>query len=825
MTQLLLEAIWSLTDKDRVEEADKYIKELIDTDKIGYIANLVEILNSDDQNASVKRNTLLLLYKMYPEDIAQQNGEFDESDMIPQEITSKIIEITFALLGNPDESLRNNAIHLYARAVSYYINLHDIEPFHALIQTLMELPDANLATTYTSALCEILISYYPEEAETHHLFRLVFVMFNTQDIQMHFNAIKIVNSMVENISDFFEPADEDAAEENQQIVIGIASALLQYSQPGDLQCEAFKCWDKIGKQAPIILAENEPILIEHALGAMENSEDRNLLFAACALIKRIAKIEIEDETEQLNGIEQNIQNVLTMLMDVCSSVDDPSCETNETWEPYIAAYEAMKTVCKLTADTIAEGMSENFSEILNSNSITFSERDCWLRLLECVIVNTTNKEYVKQYFQPLISLASDESPCIRFRALKCIRKGLEFISEINRNDEYLIELSKEVENLANILDDDGHIASEVCFILSLFTKVTNYERTSDILQLLTEKAVSVHQHFAKEPFDAIERIVTEADEAQVLNFFPNICGYLESALNQENFGWLVHDLGELVQAYAFRFKEQISPVVDHLCNLFLQVCNSNSEYLPEVLLPFTSLCAANHEIFGKYLPNALEIFENIVKESSFYQAQSSEHSAFYCVVTGFSIILLENYPIENIQNWLEILATSLSVENNLVENMCAAVLCIDSIAIKYSEMYSNFAKTVLGYIRTYCQELSLKYGSDGNDSEGQNLAKCISQILLTTYKIIGPENIDQENLEMTGELFLYFCEQESITSDFMYNVLSLMEFIGQNFHDFMAELISNNPDLQVKLENAKEYYDNCEKLVASISTMFADLFE
>lgn len=824
MVEVLLDAIGAMTQPDRIEEVSKTLQEFAQSNKLEYISNLMAFISDEGISQQIKRNSLLLLYQIFPEDIAQESESTEAENFIPQEITQQILQLSHSFLTNPDGDLQNTAIHLYARVTSYYINLYELAPFHMLLETLMQSSDFNLATVYVNALCDILISYYPEEEETQALFRLVFTFLNLpNNIPMYANAIKIVNAMVENLSDFFDPSSEEIREENQQIIEGIASALLNLSGIQELQTILFQCWNKIGKYAPYILALHEQVLLQHALASLE-STDRDLLFASCALIKRIAKVEIEDESEELNAIASMLQDVLAMIMDVCTSLDDPSCEANEVWEPYIAAHEALRAVCKLTADDIASAFGENFMQILSSDGMSFAERDCWLKLLEAVVVNTTDKNYVKNFIEVLLNLVQDESPCVRFRALRCIRKGLEIVSDENAADEVIAELSNNASDIANLLDDDGHIASEVSLILALFTKVPGFQNTADILQLLTEKAVSMHQHFAKEPFVAIDSIVTSGDADAVLAFFPTVCAYMESALNQPEVSWLVHDLGELMQAYCFRFKASIAPVCDHLCNLFIGVCQAESEYIPEVILPLSALSTTSHDVFSAHLPNVLEIFNTIFKaESELFYVQSAEHSSFYSAATGFSIIILENFQIENVPYWLEALSTSLSYQNMPTENKCAAVLALDSLAIRYNELYVPFAKTVLGYIRTYCQELGLKYGSDSDDSDGQRLAKSISQILLTTFKAIGVENIEQEHIEMTGELFLYLCQQDSVTSDLMFQMLSLMEFVGQNFHDFMAEMFLNNPDLLTKLENAAEYYDNCQQLVSNITTMFADL--
>ena len=812
MAEELIQVLGLLNDGSQIGEAEAYIKEHSEQDKFGFISKLTEIIGNESISPSIRSRAIVLLWGQYPAEISDLSEDSIETQ-IPPELTANILQISFSLLTgthNNNEFYHYSA-ELYARCASFAIHINqDPQPFHLLIQTINESEDVNLIQHVAASLSAMLETYYPEEAEARELFNLTLRLFG--DANCLLSAINILEKIVEFMNDFFNSEEEDSVDENQEIMQQIIAILVQLTEESPYPSKVFWCWEKVGKFVPGFLASNADGLIPYICSALQ-SDDRDLLFAACSLLQRITKIEIDDETEVLQCIEQNYPDIIAMLADVCSSVPTPDCDSNEAWEPYIAATEALGTVCEIAADLIASNMGDVISALLGSQA--FSEKDTGLKIIYYILKYTTEPINMKEFLSAASEFIGDEAPCVRYHALKCLRVGYSRIAELDKSDASLIELSSNAEGLTGMLEDEPQIASEVALLLALFTEIPGYDKTHETLQLLFDKANSLPQYDSAHVYKAVENICRDGTPESVLQFFPVIVeAYSAVFQGEEEEQWRLHDFGELLQVFCFRFKEQLAEYCEHLGHILLEAAGSQSNYSNETLLPIAALSTTNREVFTAMLPNIYQLYLQALELRDNYTV--------YAAATSISLILLQNYPIDNIQQWIELFVNILSSETVNMNSRSALVNVINTIACKFPEEYHVFAMTIIGYVRTYCQELSLRYSDDKKGH--QNLASRVAELLLTTLKNLGTE-VNEDIIEMTGELILFFAELESVEDDLMQNILPLILYLVTNFRQFITELMENNPEIMMKIETVSNevdlYSETCQKTANQILQQFA----
>ena len=646
-------------------------------------------------------------------------------------------------------------------------------------------------------MIQILESYSPEDDEVRTLLQtLLYRLANSESIEVLRCSLNVFRSIIENIPDILNCEDEDIVD----LAEGISYCLLRLIDDPRTQELSFKCWNEIGKYCPNVLIPFETDLIEISNQVLGNSDDKDCLIQACLLIKRISKLEILDETETLNSIEDNIQNVVLMLVDVCCSITDEQCSTNDTWEPYIAAYEALKLVAELTGDTLKNEMSAPIFEMFQSSN--FQERDSSLRLLECIIRACTDDMYVKPFLPSLKILVTDQCPCIRFRALRCIRRGLRRIVKLSPLDSDLNDFSSYAISLLEMLDDDPQIASEITNLVSIFVKIPNFPETSQILTTLLNKATSMRQNFAKDPFKSVESIIEEGDHETVIKFFPIFIDLYSESLSNSDLGWLIHDLGDVIQTYAFRFKTGLISYTESITNLLIHAINDCGLYSSDALLPLASMGTIGRDVFLPYLPSVFQIYEQAI-------LQTHENDAVYAASLGLSLLAGEGFIIDNVEHWFEILTHTLTNNELSLDARSAIVQLLGSLASAYPLPFMAFSTVILGHVRTYCQEIALRYSEDKHGS--QKLATNIFETLLIAMNIIGIDG-SRTYLEMSGELLLFFGELDLVNSSMMKSSLGLVEFLLINFKAFTLDLIQNNSEIFEKILLAKEEYELCTEI-------------
>ena len=811
MAEELKQVLGLLNDGAQIAQAEAYIKEHSEQDKFNFISQLTEIIADDSVPPEIRSRAMVLLWRQYPAEISDLSDESIEAQ-IPPELTANILQISFAILtgDHNNNDFYHYAAELYARCSSFAIHINqDPQPFHLLIQTINESEDVNLIQHLAASLSTMLETYYPEEAEARELFNLTLRLFG--DSNCILCAINILETIVEFMGDFFNSEEEDTADANQEIMQQIITLLVQLTEQSPYPSKVFWCWEKVGKFVPGFLASNEDGLIPYICTALQ-SDDRDLLFAACSLLQRITKIEIADETEELQSIEQNYPDIIAMLADVCSSVPTPECDSNEAWEPYIAASEALGTICEIAADLIAGNMGDVIEALLGSQE--FGEKDTGLKLIYNVLKYTTDPMSMKEYLNAAAEFISDEAPCVRYHALKCLRKGYSRIAELDKSDAALLQLSSNAEALTGMLEDEPQIASEVALILALFTEIPEYDKTLETIQLLFSKANSLPQYDSRHTYKAVENICKDGTPESVIQFFPTLVeAYTAVFHGEDEEQWRSHDFGELLQVFCFRFKDQIAEYCEPLGQLLLEAAGSQSSYINETLLPIAALSTINREVFTAMLPNVYQLYQQALELRESYTV--------YAAATGISLILLQDYPIENIQQWIELFVNILSSEAVNMNSRSALVNVINTIACKFPQEYHVFAMTIIGYVRTYCQELSLRYSDDKKGH--QNLASKVAELLLTTLKNLGTE-VNDDIIEMTGELILFFAELESVEDDLMQNILPLILYLATNFHQFISELMDNNPEIMMKIETVSSetdlYSSSCQSTANQILQIF-----
>ena len=817
MAEELCQVLGGFTDSSLVAQSEENIKARIEEDKFTFISQLIEILQNSGVPLQIRSTASILLWQQYPEEISDVTGD-EEEQRIPTEITQNILQTTFGIITDPqsDSQFVHHCSQLYATCASYAIHIdEDSQPFHTLMQFVAESQDKTLTQRICKVLAILLESYYPEEAEATELLKMILALLSDADLVL--SAIDILEKIVEIMTDIFNSDDDDEeGSENKAIMQEVLAALTQLSAPGNFQADVFDCWDKIGKYAPIYLAGVEGDLIPLICEALMATDNKKLLFAACSLLKRITKIEIDDESEELQSIESNYADIVTMLVDVMSGVESPDCVSAETWEPYIAADETLHVVTEIAADLIAENMGEVISGLLQSEN--FGERDAGLKLIEAIIRSTTAPLEMKEFISAAMELLSDDAQCVKHDALKCVRKGLERIAEENKEDEALAEVAGSADDLAAALDDEAPIASEIALILSLFTEIPNYPKTLETLNLLFEKVLSMDQYESRDIYQSIENICREGGKEAVLEFFPTIMENYQAVWGDEDNIWRSHDFGELLQTYAFRFKDELAEHCEPVGQMLLEAAAAQSDYSCEALLPLSALSTMNHEVFLAMLPNIYQIYEAALGSQNSHQ--------IYCVATGLSLILLQDYPIENPQHWMEILANLLTNDETDMNARAAIVNVLNTFGCKFGAEFHQFAMTIIGYVRTYCQELGLRYNDDKKGH--QKLASKVAELLMTTIKNLG-EEMNDDIVEMSGELILFFAELDVVEDELMQNMLPLILHLATNFSEFMTQLVENNQEILIKVTSVisdNDFYSKeCQDTANSIAQLFSKLIE
>ena len=66
---------------------------------------------------------------------------------------------------------------------------------------------------------------------------------------------------------------------------------------------------------------------------------------------------------------------------------------------------------------------------------------------------------------------------------------------------------------------------------------------------------------------------------------------------------------------------------------------------------------------------------------------------------------------------------------------------------------------------------------------------------MTTIKNLG-EEMNDDIVEMTGELRLFFAELDVVEDELMQNMLPLILFLATNYNEFIAQLIENNQEIR-----------------------------
>ena len=633
-------------------EAESNLNALKEENIKELISILIQIITSDyyKENLTTFQASIIYAWNLFPSTVNDipENPELHPFVVYSGELVQQLVDASFNLMinkGANDEEVpiqaRSLASFLYGRIaalqVHYDMSLRLVQKLSEVLASAQTLNDFIPICQALKIICE---EFEPEEEEVSALFNTLFGLFESvQDVQILSQLLDVLSKTVTSLT---------TALTNEEILKNTITTLLNLSTIDGLQAYAFKVWSCIYKNCTddndnnVIIPLVADQLIEISIGilANENKTDEDLN-AASTLVKQIAKLEYQYDSDEFIPVRSNAQPLIVSLIRVCCTASDESLYDKSYWLPFMFASNALKKVFILLTDEDLESVFPIMKNLATSEH--FNERFGGLIILSRIIKYADNEFVGFQFLQSLFELLeNDKTPCVIFQAIKCIKNVIYRFAEAYlhgsecQSQEILDQMPQICENSYNMMmqilaisdeqaqeettqltemkadaersalnlnlssfsrnnnDDDENeeylyspIALQAAGLLTEVSRIDGFAYTSEVLHALFENGL---KYQVPKFFDYVSKIIDYGkDLDSVIKFLDTVLEALQTTVQSSATIWALNELGEIIQTYLAKFEEQLEPRASDLLNLLIQGLQTPSVYASDALIPIGML--------------------------------------------------------------------------------------------------------------------------------------------------------------------------------------------------------------------------------------------
>lgn len=625
---------------------DENIKELISA--------LIQIISSDyfKEDEKTYQATLIFAWNLFPRSVNDipEDPQLHPFVIYSEELVQQLLECSFALMTNKRPNgeevpsvIRNLSSILYGQIgsvqVHYDVNVRLVQ---ALSEVLAEAQTPEDVFPVSQALMIICEEFTPESDEVSNLFNVLFNLFESvEDISVLSQLLDVLNKTITSLTE---------ALRDEEILQNTITTLMNLSTVDGLQASAFKVWDSIYKNDEengiIMLVADQLVEILLLTLADENKSEDDIK-EACNMVKHIAKLEINYDSEEFAPISSNAQPLVIALIRVCCTAEDDSCEDNSYWLPYMAASKALKKVFCILPDEVLESIFQIVTDLVSSEE--FNARFGGLIVLSRIIKYADNEFIGFQFIQSLFEiLESEKAAIVIYQAIKCIRHViLRYADALSKEEptspsqEIVDNIPQICENCFNLMmqilvisdeeaqegapqigdlkalaeqttvnlslfsrngnddDDDEYLYSPIALqaasLLAEISRTQDFEHTAEVLVALFENGLKykVPKFFIY----LTKAIDMGSDINTILKFLETILEALQTTIQSESTIWALNEIAEIIQAYFVRFQEQLEPCAIELLQLLIQAMQVPSDYAADALIPIGMLALNFPSVF------------------------------------------------------------------------------------------------------------------------------------------------------------------------------------------------------------------------------------
>ena len=791
-------SLLSRLDGEQVSESEAKINEMFESNPVDFMSAMLEILKSDVpvnilSSACVITGSKFPAIEKLPNDPSK-----NPINIFGDNLSIAIIEQSFENIERMDDNHKHHPAVLLGK-IAVHIVHRDFENnqiVNRLCESLQTAETVPAVQAYSTALGIILEGYEPNEEQVQNLVTAIFNHFtSTDNINVSVASLDIMFQMIENITELLEDPSFTEA---------VASILLALLENEQSIVHSLRCILRLAKIVPAMVADiSEPIVLT-ACNALNESQVENVLIAACLVIKKIAKLELKDQTHELETIKNYGEVIFMCLAQTLCRNSDFECATADQWSPFIASYQTLKAVLPNIIQNQREKVVELMDQFLQSENT--NEIEAGLRILSLTIPlildenGKNDPEFGSQYLSALTQFLESEYPCIRQRSLRCIRKVIEVMSQSDlfKTDqqfkESTISTANEAVAFLELLNDVPQIASEVTSLMLVLTKIEGFAETEQVIGTILQKAAEMKESFSKDPFIAFNEIIAEGPAEPAAAAFPDVVTLYRQAVSTPELSWLAQELVETIQVYCYRteFQQGVSAELDTLVPMFMEVIGDGGE---DALIPLAALAKASHSQFMPYLQSTIDIYNQVFTELV------NQPTAFYGALVGTDILINEGFEMPDYAALASLCAQQLTNFDHEANVRTAIMRLLATLASKTIQVVIPVLDELLPFLKVYAKTLPVQVAIGREDSD--LMAYYLSTILTNIYKNVEPEAA-ANNFEIAADILRYYSNFPPILKTHLISMLNLAHSVAAIDPDFILSQINIEEGIGQLFVDAKD---------------------
>lgn len=786
----ILVALFGQLGSEQIAQSESELNRLHNENPVVFMSSIINILRNESISPKLKVNACVIAGRYFPDDVSKlpEQEELHPFNVYTDQVVSELIELCFVLITTMDPQYRHYLAVLLGKIGSLYVHRNfENSILNRLSDLLQQAQFAHDMSPVCQAINIILIGYDPSDEEIEKLIYNVLEKFEeSKDLAQSIVVLDTIIAMIESIDSLFN---------SPEIPDAVASVLIALLEKEASVKASLTCWNRLAELTPSFVATLSEPLVTLTCSALESSQDPDTLMQGCMLINAIATLELNDREWQMETISQLSELIVASLVNIMSKIDTPECITPDQWTPPIAAFKAIKSVISVNCDNIIP-ILENF---INGGigSENFADVDVALKLLSMTICNTTDVTFSLKYLDALTELVSNEAPCIRQRALHCIRKGLETLTK-SQNFQTdaafkasVLDLVNKATEFAQLIGDEQiFVASEAAQLMQVLCNVAEFQHTEEILQTIIEFAVSISENFYKNPFDVLNDIIQYGNAEACAKFFADLVNLYVQAISSEGSLWHAHELAETIQVYCYR-KEYANLILQHseeLISKLVEALQAGGDVAKDALLPLAAVARAiGPQNFGNYLADTVQLYLQIFEISPAEQDPDTLYNATFAL----DMLIKSDFAIGDISRFITVMIAYLQNFDTLPNNRFAFLNLLATIAEKSFGDIAAGLETIMPQIKIFATTLNVEAHND--QGEAEIIATYLARIMSTTYKNIPPDQA-AGLFDIGADIVVYFSNFPPLFKPSRDEVLKLVVAMATINPQAVQEIIESDPE-------------------------------
>lgn len=582
---------WILTcQSEDPHEATEFIIQYRNSDIVGFVGSLLEILDDNDSYIGSINLCLVLVY--------QTLSEYPTTDL-PDELLNKIYLRCFTLFIHENVSIRNSAVHAFGMVSSVLIRRNNNQ------EILYNIIDQMDRSQNVEMMKMILLSV-----------NVIFKIVSLEPNQVEFVFSKLLSLLAtdelinESLSAISALAD-NLETPNEEFLL----ALINATKFQEYKCQSYKCWQTLFSVSPSLIKPVFNELLDLISAELSSQEDENIVFQVLQLIISISSYQISNETYLIGA--KFFDSVFLSLVNIMSSciVDDIPDEF-EDFNIRIFAFDSMKSLSRAVPSHSSKVCYNFFQEHYQDPSPII--REVSMRLLLVIYKSRCDVLPDQNDIIPVISQTLNGSNYrvqnVGIRIVPHVAKSIGesiFVPE-------LIEICKEsypfnsVLSIVNLGELSKYKGFDYFNVLDLLYQVV---QSSDVFPVLICTFHSIYKIMKRrtdisEHMPLLEPTIAWFDLHHLNNFREDILSIINMILKNVTIGALDY--------------------LDLIFNIYIQQTDSL------VFICIANLCDYFGENFLPYLPRTVELLINSLH-------QDIDENSFYFICTAFTVLSTSIY--------------------------------------------------------------------------------------------------------------------------------------------------------------------------------------